>query len=331
MYCRVRHMRIPNRHVIIKLQKGHSFEAEVSRFKISRLTFPRIFTFNHFYLPLYVHHLLSVSDKMAPPIDSFFDKRIADRWGPKRNEANAIRELLHGSINPEEAAASFTSDISASRTVEESKGSLWGLWKLLEDTARKFPEHHTKLVKLVDAIRQLPDLVIRGETAVKWPELPKLAELWGENVFDRDELTYSDEIVSIIAFTAQLCARQLVDANDFLSAAELDFYAAFEKTPLASSALKADDIQRLNSNVPIAAQWIIHAGEVIYNCEEAFGLESRDGLWTGQPGFSYGRWKLWKERAEWVSGLNGVIRRETIDVARQMVERMSQIESNDAS
>ncbi|KAL7622382.1 hypothetical protein AAE478_007886 [Parahypoxylon ruwenzoriense] len=268
---------------------------------------------------------------MAPSIDSFIDKRIADKWGPSRNEANAIREVLRGSIDAEEAAARFTRDINASRTVEASRGSLWGMWKLLEDTARNFPEHHAKLVKLVDAIRQLPDLVIRGETAVKWPELPILAELWGENVFDRDELAYSEEQVSIIAFTARLCALQLVDANDFLSAAELDLYAAFEKTPAAGSALKAGDVQRLNINVPIAAQWILHAGEVIYNCEEGFGLEARDGLWTGQPGFSYGRWKLWKERAEWVASLNGVVRRETIDVARKMVERMSQIESDDAS
>ncbi|KAI5863337.1 hypothetical protein GGS23DRAFT_528501 [Durotheca rogersii] len=268
---------------------------------------------------------------MAPSIDAFFDKRIADRWGPTRNEANAIRELLRGSITPEEAAARFTSDIRASRTAEASRGSLWGMWKLLEDTARKFPEHHATLVKLVDAVRQLPDLAIRGETAVKWPELPILAELWGENVFDRDELAYSEEQVAIIGFTAQLCARQLVDANDFLSAAELDFYAAFEKAPAAGSALKAGDIQRLNVNVPIASQWILHAGEAIYNCEETFGLQARDGLWTGQPGFSYGRWKLWKERAEWVCSLNGTVRRETIDVARKMVERMSQIESADAS
>ncbi|KAI1408765.1 hypothetical protein F5Y13DRAFT_204501 [Hypoxylon sp. FL1857] len=264
---------------------------------------------------------------MAPSIDSFFDKRIADRWGPTRNEANAIRELLHGNINPEEAAARFTRDINASRTIEASRGSLRGMWLLLEDTARKFPEHHTKLVALVDAIRQLPDLVIRGETVVKWRELPILAEVWGENVFDRDELAYSEEQISVIAFTAQLCARRLVDDNDFLSAAELDFYTAFEQTPSASSVLKAEDIQRLNVNVPIAAQWIIHAGEVIYNCEDSFVSGPR----TGQRGFSYDRWKLWKERAEWVCGLKRMVRRETIDMARKMVERMNQIEINNTS
>ncbi|KAI1210680.1 uncharacterized protein F4807DRAFT_422263 [Annulohypoxylon truncatum] len=329
MYCSARIMRMANKHVIVRLQKGHSLGVDVSLIKISQLTAPLIFIFNHSHLSFNIHHLLSASRKMAPSIDSFIDKQLADRWGPTRNEANAIRDLLHGNINPEDAAVRLTSDINASRSAETAKGALWGPWKLLEDTARKFPEHHTKLVKLVDAIRQLPDLVIRGELAVKWSELPNLAELWGENVFDRDESAYSEEVISIVAFTAQLCARQIVDANDFLSAAELDFYTAFEKTPAAGSALKADDIQRLNINVPIAAQWILHAGEAIYNCEGTFSLEARDGLWTGQPGFSYGRWKLWKERAEWVSGLNGAVRRETIDVARKMVEKMSEIESND--
>ncbi|KAI0385953.1 hypothetical protein F5Y04DRAFT_276472 [Hypomontagnella monticulosa] len=259
--------------------------------------------------------------------NSFFDKRIADRCGPTRNEANAIRELLHGNINHTEAATRFTNDISESRTAEASRESLWGMWKLLEDTARKFPEHHDKLVNLVDAIRQLPDLVIRGETAVRWPELPILAWSWTENVFDRDVSAYSEDQISITAFTAWLCARQLVD---FLSAAEFDFYVAFEKDPQASSALKAGDIQRLNVNVPVAAQWILHAGEAIYNCEESFDLEARDGLWTGQPGFSYDRWKLWKERAEWVCGLNKVVRRETVEVARKMVERMNEIEDDDS-
>ncbi|KAI0900525.1 hypothetical protein F4806DRAFT_491414 [Annulohypoxylon nitens] len=266
---------------------------------------------------------------MAPSIESFINKQLADRWGPSRNEASAIKELLLGNITPEDAAVRLTTDVGASRTAETIRGSLWGPWKLLEDTARKFPEHHEKLVKLVDAIRQLPDVVVRGETVVKWSELPNLAELWGENVFDRDETALSEEVVSIVSFTAQLCGHQLVEANDFLSAAELDFYTAFEKTPAAGSPLKAGDIQLLNVNVPIAAQWILHAGEVIYNCEATFSLRDRDGLWSGQPGFSYGRWKLWKERAEWVSGLNGVVRQETIDAAKKMVEKMSEIESND--
>ncbi|KAI1464131.1 uncharacterized protein F4812DRAFT_443502 [Daldinia caldariorum] len=267
---------------------------------------------------------------MAPSIDSFFEKQIADRWGPSRNEANALRELLQEKINPEEAATRFTSDVAAARSADKANGSLWGIWMLLQETAKKFPEHHVKLVKLVDAIRQLPDVVIKGETAVKWPELPKLAEVWGENVYNRDELAYSEEHVAVTAFTAQLCASQLVDANDFLSPAVNDFYAAFEQTPAAGSTVKGDDVRLLNSNVPIAAQWILHAGEVIYNSEESFNLDPSEGLWSGKPGFSWGRWKLWKERAEWVSGLNKVVRQETIDAAKKMVEKMSQIESQDA-
>ncbi|KAI1095397.1 hypothetical protein F5B19DRAFT_441391 [Rostrohypoxylon terebratum] len=329
MSCRIRISRIAQRHVIGRLSKGHSLGVEGFLFKISRPTIPLIYISKHYHLPSNTHHILSTSSKMAPSIESFINKKLADRWGPSRNEASAIKELLLGNITPEDAAVKITSDVGASRNADAARGALWGPWKLLEDTARKFPEHHEKLVKLVDAIRQLPDLVVRGETVVKWSELPKLAELWGENVFDRDDTAYSEEVISIIAFTARLCGHQLVEANDFLSAAELDFYTAFEKTPVAGTPLKAHDVQLLNVNVPIAAQWILYAGEVIYNCEATFSLRDRDGLWSGQPGFSYGRWKLWKERAEWVSGLNGVVRQETIDAAKKMVEKMSEIENND--
>jgi hypothetical protein len=46
------------------------------------------------------------------------------------------------------------------------------------------------------------------------------------------------------------------------------------------------------------------------------------------PGFSYGRWKLWKERAEWVSELKSV-RRETRCAANKVVNKMAEIEKND--
>ncbi|KAI1655409.1 hypothetical protein F4813DRAFT_367801 [Daldinia decipiens] len=317
------------RHVIVKLFKQHNL-CRVSPFKLSRLTFPWVFVSHYSHLQHKPSYHLTISCKMAPSIDSFFDKKIADRWGPTRNEANALRELLRGNISHEEAATRFTSDVAASRSADVANGSLWGVWMLLQETAKKYPEHHAKLVKLVDAIRQLPDLVIKGETAVKWPELPKMAEVWGENVYDRDELAYSEEHIAVTAFTAQLCARQLVDADDFLAMAVRDFYAAFEQTPAEAADVKGDNVRLLNVNVPIAAQWILHAGEVIYNCEESFNLKSSDGLWTGNPGFSWGRWKLWKERAEWVSGLERVVRQETIDMAKKMVEKMSQIESGEA-
>lgn len=59
--------------------------------------------------------------------------------------ANAVRELIQGSIDADEAARRFTIDIDAPRKVEDSRGRLQVLWKLLEDTARKFPQHHDKV------------------------------------------------------------------------------------------------------------------------------------------------------------------------------------------
>lgn len=139
-------------------------------------------------------------------------------------------------------------------------------------------------------------------------------------------LAYDEGTISVIAFTAQLCAARLANHRDFLSAAELDFHCVFEETPASPADLKAADIQKLNVNVPIVAQWIKHAGRVIYNCEDSFDLPERDGLWRGQPGFSWGRWKLWKERAEWVADLKKHVRAETRDAAREMVATMVDIE-----
>jgi hypothetical protein len=90
-----------------------------------------------------------------------------------------------------------------------------------------------------------------------------------------------EETVYITAFTAQLCASHLVDLKDFLFGAELDFYTAFEKIQAGEAALKSDGIQTLNVNVLIAAQWILRAGEVIYNREEDFSLPKREGLVSG--------------------------------------------------
>ncbi|KAK8103020.1 hypothetical protein PG984_016166 [Apiospora sp. TS-2023a] len=247
---------------------------------------------------------------MSQNLNAFLNKQAADRW------------------EYDEAARRFTTDCAVARNPGEAKGHLPALWALVEDVARKYPEHHKKLVGLLDSIHRLPDLVIRDETAVKWSELPFLVEGW-DQIYNRPKDQYSEEIVSVIAFIARLFSAQLLPHDEFLRWVDRDMHTALERGPEDPSSLKRDDLVLLDVNVPIAAQWIQHAGLVIWNCEADLGLSKRpESLWQGNAGFSYPRWKFWKERAFWVTQ-SKLVSSRTRDVAKEMVEEMTRIEKQD--
>lgn len=97
------------------------------------------------------------------------------------------------------------------------------------------------------------------------------------------------------------------------------------------------DIQILDVVVPAAAQWVLHAGKIIFRSNDevqedeiqpSHGLNTPAtvNLWKGKPGFCKGRWTLWKTRFEWVHSveeLNIVSR----GLARQAKKAMEEIES----
>ncbi|KAK6815668.1 hypothetical protein PG987_016434 [Apiospora arundinis] len=265
---------------------------------------------------------------MAQNLNAFLEKQVAGRWGPSKNEANAISALLLESLEYDEAAHRFTADCAAARTPTDAQGHLPAMWKLVENVARRYPEHQEKLVGLLDKVHRLPDLVIRGETAVKWSELPFMVEGWDE-IYNRPEDQHSEEIVSVIGFIAKLLAAELIPRDEFLRWVDLDMHTALEKGSDDLSTLSKPDLVRVNVNVPIATQWIRHAGPVIWNCEEHLDLPKReDALWQGSAGFSYPRWKFWKERATSVTE-SKLVSSQTRDYAKQMVEEMTSIEKKD--
>lgn len=86
--------------------------------------------------------------------------------------------------------------------------------------------------------------------------------------------------------------------------------------------------------VPAAAQWIFHAGRVLFTCQEEILPTSKGGdpmrggtLWNGKHGFCQERWGLWKKRFEWVQGVDG-LDAYTKEVARNAVEEMEKIEKD---
>lgn len=87
-----------------------------------------------------------------------------------------------------------------------------------------------QLVGLLYEVHGLPELVIRGETAVVWSELPSLVEGWDE-IYNRPENQYSEEIVSVIGFITKLLTAKLIPLDEFLRWVDLNMHTALEKGP----------------------------------------------------------------------------------------------------
>jgi hypothetical protein len=153
-------------------------------------------------------------------------------------------------------------------------------------------------------------------------------EGWDE-IYNRPEDQYSEEIVYVIGFIAKLLTAKLIPRDEFLRWVDLDMYTALKKGPEDPTTLSTADLIRVNVNVPIAAQWIRHAGLVIWNCEADLGLSKwEDGVWQGDAGFSYPRWKFWKSRVSEIAN-SVLVSSRTRDFAREMVEMMTSIEKQD--
>lgn len=90
----------------------------------------------------------------------------------------------------------------------------------------------------------------------------------------------------------------------------------------------------LDGSVPAAAQWIFHAGQVIFACEDKIEPSRQRGdplrggaLWKGKSEFSKERWSLWKTRFEWMQGVE-TLAASTKEIAKKAVEAMEQIEKD---
>jgi predicted NBD/HSP70 family sugar kinase len=81
----------------------------------------------------------------------------------------------------------------------------------------------------------------------------------------------------------------------------------------------------------VAAQWIFHAGEVIYglSVEESLVENPRitkgGSLFDGESGFNMKRWAFWKKRA---GALSNEVSADVREIASAVVEKMSEIEGN---
>lgn len=82
-----------------------------------------------------------------------------------------------------------------------------------------------------------------------------------------------------------------------------------------------------------AAQWIIHAGHLIFNCEEEYDESGSSDpakggdLWNGKHGFCRERWGFWKERFGWIQ-TRDELEDDTRAVAKIAVDAMEKVEKD---
>jgi Protein of unknown function (DUF3632) len=85
-----------------------------------------------------------------------------------------------------------------------------------------------------------------------------------------------------------------------------------------------------NVDLPACCQWLKIAGKDIYRLRhqrDAFDPQLSDfELWTGEPGFSPGRWQFWKKRVLQLRDLSE-ISGQSKRVADETVAEMNRIEA----
>ncbi len=88
----------------------------------------------------------------------------------------------------------------------------------------------------------------------------------------------------------------------------------------------------LDGWIPAAAQWMLHAGPMIYESQleiehsQSRGDPLKGGdLWKGKHGFCKERWDLWKDRFGWVHRNEG-LQMETRRTAEEAFASMGRVE-----
>jgi len=92
--------------------------------------------------------------------------------------------------------------------------------------------------------------------------------------------------------------------------------------------------------VPALVPWFETTGRLIYDYEDRDRSSALCGyknarsikclhtdLWHGEMFFNLGRWKFWKERLEWISQHESLLK-ETRDTTTLLVLRMNEIEAD---
>jgi hypothetical protein len=89
-----------------------------------------------------------------------------DRNPPKVALRPTLKDYIFGRLTVQAAAAKLSTMVAAADVGLES--ALNNLWSYINTVAQKLPAAHDRLVDLLAALRQLPDLECDGETVEVW-------------------------------------------------------------------------------------------------------------------------------------------------------------------
>lgn len=127
---------------------------------------------------------------------------------------------------------------------------------------------------------------------------------------------------NLSSFLARLAKAGFEDSNMLYALTALQDALEYEfEASNASHVLSSDYL------VPIAAEWIIMAGELMpLNGGNMGGYASLGGpLWKGEPKLSLERWQFWMRRFEFFASCEALME-ETRDREKEAAERMRCIE-----
>ncbi|KAJ5876358.1 uncharacterized protein N7529_001942 [Penicillium soppii] len=210
-----------------------------------------------------------------------------------RPHAEVLRQLFSNKID------SATAIKELSLLDFKNDDTPWALWELIYEAAADFPSSHSSLLALLVKAEKLDSQLSESEPKDiprKW--LGCFGSMWRDNW---DMISpHASSGWTLRALGLSLLKKCL----------EVDPTKYKEERRQAQSALqrqspwyKMNVSELLAANVCAAAQWIIHAGRLMWKDDRPDSSEyiqqvlpSKTDLWDGSHGFTEGRWQLWKER-----------------------------------
>ncbi|KAJ5159011.1 Protein of unknown function DUF3632 [Penicillium coprophilum] len=256
--------------------------------------------------------------------DSWLQTTEEPEYRTARPHAEILRRLVSNTID------SATAMKVLSLLDFKNDHTPWALWELIYEAAADVPSSQFSLLALlVEAEKldsQLPESKPK-DIPRKW--LGCFGSIWRDKWDMLSPHASSGWTVSasksttrwinINTFSARLLATSSFSQGIKLRALglsllnmclEVDPTKYKEERRQAQSALqrqspwyKMDVSELLAANVCAAAQWIIHAGPLMWKDDRPDSpeyiqqvLPGKTDLWDGSPGFTKGRWQLWRDR-----------------------------------
>lgn len=262
-------------------------------------------------------------------------------------ETEALRQYLCESSSTDDAAKAIMNMSEAKIPLDDK---VFRVATLLLDAATNFPERQTRILDLVDAIRALSDddLYFTEEQQARypdwqtWKEFEKFDFIFDDayrsarawrftlDTNDDDPQVNSRRWTSLTALMAHMCMRHHDLSNPYLYGLDNIRSALEQESWSSSSGIPISPLLALDVEVPAAAQWILIAGDKIFECidNEQFTtrLENSD-LWQREISLSSKeRWNLWRRRLHSISEMKD-LRNETRAVAKKARVHMDDVEN----